>query len=115
MTAAISRHDLYACLREWAVGRESARTSEWLCAELHVEDRTLRRWAKELVREDGYPVCTAVHPPHGFYLPVTPSEAGETVACWRKRGKEMQDDASALEAAVARVFRLQGLFDEGVA
>ena len=101
---------------ETCQGRDSAITAKTLAAQIGATDRGARRIVTEL-RRQGYPIASAVRPPHGYFIPATPEEAEECQAQLYSRIRETAITARALGRAFGTHLpskqMMPDLFDEG--
>lgn len=110
------RHRQVLSIIEQARGREMAITSQRIAKATGTSDRTVRAVVANL-RRQGYPIASAVRPPHGYFIPATPEEAEECQAQLYSRIRETAITARALGRAFGTHLpskqMMPDLFDEG--
>ena len=85
-------------------GRARAITVRILQQRLLASSRRIRRAIQQLVIEHRIPIASSVHPPSGFYLLTSESEARECLQQYWSRIRELRQRAQVLNAIVKERF-----------
>ncbi len=85
-------------------GRTRAVTVRQLQQRLLASSRRIRRAIQQLVMTERMPIASSVHPPYGFYLITSESEARECLHQYASRLRELSRRARILNAVVKERF-----------
>ena len=89
-------------LRLNAYGRENAIGKGSLSFTCGISERNIRHVINELI-DEGYPVCSAVHEPAGYYLPRDRDEAQEAINTLTSYARELETRKRHLERNVEQM------------